>query len=197
MFPECPRKGWGGKYCWLTHGNVAQRLSKDQVEWQHLPFCSIPSWCGASRTIWDCCWPRGISSPGGAAPRDPLQGKSGYETEWSDSGENLILLVVEGNRTVCDAFDEPLHQLLSPSNKEKWRFIADASYSSSTSPSSWKLSFDSIGSLAAEFYKEKECNEKMFLSINISSSAFNFVWTCFCALKLSKLLKRLWGMCLQ
>jgi len=29
--------------------------------------CLVPSFCGASRTIWDCCWPWGIPSPPTAA----------------------------------------------------------------------------------------------------------------------------------
>jgi len=32
-----------------------------QVEWLHLRTCLVPSWCGASRTISDCCWSWGIS----------------------------------------------------------------------------------------------------------------------------------------
>jgi len=44
-----------------THGKAAQRSSKVQVAWLHLP-CLIPSCCGASRFIWDCCWPWVISS---------------------------------------------------------------------------------------------------------------------------------------
>ena len=52
-----------------THGKVTQSSSKNQVAWLHLRPCLVPSWCGASRTIWDCCWSRGISGrPGAAAP---------------------------------------------------------------------------------------------------------------------------------
>ena len=30
--------------------------------------CLVPSWCGATRTIWNCCWSWGISCP----PRDAV-----------------------------------------------------------------------------------------------------------------------------
>jgi len=27
------------------------------MSWLHLGPCLVPSWCGASRTMWDCYWP--------------------------------------------------------------------------------------------------------------------------------------------
>jgi len=56
--------------------------------------CLLPSWSGSSRTIWDCCWPWGISWGldfcwpwgifvlQGLLPRDPTQRKSGHENQW-------------------------------------------------------------------------------------------------------------------
>jgi len=46
-----------------THGQGAHRSSKARVEWLHLRPCLVPSYCGASRTIWDSCWPWRISRP--------------------------------------------------------------------------------------------------------------------------------------
>jgi len=43
-----------------THRKTAQTSPKYQVEWLHLWTCLIQSWCGASRTIWDCYSSRGI-----------------------------------------------------------------------------------------------------------------------------------------
>ena len=70
MCPECPRKDWRSKPFGLQsihgkafHGKAAQTSSKDHVAWLHLRFCSVPPQCGASRTIWDCCWSWGISRP--------------------------------------------------------------------------------------------------------------------------------------
>ena len=46
-----------------TQGKAAQTSSKGHVEWLHLQPSLVPSWCGANRIIWNCCWPWGISSP--------------------------------------------------------------------------------------------------------------------------------------
>ena len=63
-----------------THGKVAQRSSKDQVEWLHLRSCLVLSWCGANRNIWNCCWPWGISSPPRvAAPASLPKEKAGVK----------------------------------------------------------------------------------------------------------------------
>jgi len=37
-----------------THGKVAQRSTNGQAAWLHHRSCLVPSWCGASRTTWDC-----------------------------------------------------------------------------------------------------------------------------------------------
>ena len=37
-----------------SHRKTANRLLKHQVEWLHPRPCLIPSWCWASKTIWDC-----------------------------------------------------------------------------------------------------------------------------------------------
>ena len=65
MYPEFSRKDWRIESVKLqyTHWKAAKRSSKDQVEWLQLQPCLVPSWCGASRTIWDCCWSRGIWGP--------------------------------------------------------------------------------------------------------------------------------------
>jgi len=46
-----------------THGKVPQKLSKGHVGWLCLWPCLVPSWRGASRIIWNYCWPWGVSSP--------------------------------------------------------------------------------------------------------------------------------------
>jgi len=63
-----------------TPGKAVKRTPKGQVEWLHLRPCLVPSWCGASKTIWDCCWSWGISSPPrAAAPATLLRGKAGMK----------------------------------------------------------------------------------------------------------------------
>jgi len=63
-----------------THGKATEMSSKDQLDWRHLRPCLVPSWCGASRTIWNCCWSRGIPSPSGAvAPATLPRGKAGMK----------------------------------------------------------------------------------------------------------------------
>ena len=54
--PECPTKTGEASPDGYSHGKAAQSSSKDQVAWLHLQPCLVPSWCGAKRTIWDCCW---------------------------------------------------------------------------------------------------------------------------------------------
>jgi len=67
-----------------THGKAAQSSTKEQVEWLHLRPCLVPSWRGVSRTIWDCCWFWGVSSPPRAgAPATLPKGKPGTAmNEW-------------------------------------------------------------------------------------------------------------------
>ena len=63
-----------------THGKAGQSLSKGQVAWLHLRTCLVPSWCGASRTIWGILGP-----PRAASPVSLPKGKSGHkksENEW-------------------------------------------------------------------------------------------------------------------
>jgi len=45
-----------------TKRKASQKAFKDQVEWPHLRPCLVPSWCGASRFFWKCCWPRTYES---------------------------------------------------------------------------------------------------------------------------------------
>ena len=65
--PKCLRKErWispSGYSLHPTHGKAAQNSSMNQVAWLHLRPCLVPSWCRTSKTIWDCCWSWGISSP--------------------------------------------------------------------------------------------------------------------------------------
>jgi len=70
-----------------THWKAAQRSSKDQVAWLHIRPCLVPSWCGANRTVWDCCWPWGISFlPRAAAPSILPKRKAGTEmSEWMNT----------------------------------------------------------------------------------------------------------------
>jgi len=74
------QKGW--KTLVYTHRKVVQSSSKDQVGWLHLRPCLVPSWCGASRTIWDCCWSWEISSPPWAAASVTRKRKIGHQIEW-------------------------------------------------------------------------------------------------------------------
>ena len=71
-------------YRLYIHGKAAQSSSKDQVAWLHLWPCLVPSWCGDSRTVWNCCWSWGISSPSrAAAPATLPKGKAGTKmSEW-------------------------------------------------------------------------------------------------------------------
>ena len=69
-----------------THAKAARSSPKDQVEWLHLRPCLVPSWCRASRTIWDFCWPWGISSPPMATGLATLaRGKTGTKMNNRDS----------------------------------------------------------------------------------------------------------------
>ena len=70
MCPKCPRKEWRTKSLRTTvytHWKAGQSLSKDHLAWLHFRPCLVPSWCGASRTTWDCCWSWGILGPHKAA----------------------------------------------------------------------------------------------------------------------------------
>jgi len=52
-----------------THGKATLRSFKDHVMWLYLRPYVVTSWCGASRTIWDCWKQLVISiSPSAAAP---------------------------------------------------------------------------------------------------------------------------------
>ena len=55
-----------------------------QVAWLHLRPCLVPSWCGNSRTIWNCMLlvVRYFGSSQGCCPRDSPQRKSGHQNEW-------------------------------------------------------------------------------------------------------------------
>jgi len=66
-----------GKQVLHTHMKAAQISTKDQVPWLHLRPCLVPSWCGASKTMWDCLKPWGVSSPR-AEHR-----KTQFENEWN------------------------------------------------------------------------------------------------------------------
>jgi len=76
MCQNVPWKNGEASASAYTHGKAAQRLSKDQVEWLHLWTWLVPSWCGASKNIWDCCWSWGILGlPRAASPAILLRGK--------------------------------------------------------------------------------------------------------------------------
>jgi len=64
-----------------THRKSAKRSSKDQVKWLNLRSCLVPSRCGASRTIWDCCWSWGILGLSRAAA-PPLSPKEQRARKW-------------------------------------------------------------------------------------------------------------------
>jgi len=61
------------------------------------PTLLAPSWCGASRGIWDYCWSWGISGPPRAAsPATLPKGKSGTNvTEWIIWTPTLKLSIYE------------------------------------------------------------------------------------------------------
>jgi len=75
-----------------THGKAAQRSNKDEVKWSHLQPRLVPSWRGASRIIWNCWKPRGISSPARAAALATLlRQKAGMpENEWQTFFPNFL-----------------------------------------------------------------------------------------------------------
>ena len=50
--------------------------------WLHLRPCLVPSWCGATRGIWDYCWSWSISGPPRAAARDSPQRRIGHKNKW-------------------------------------------------------------------------------------------------------------------
>jgi len=83
--PECPRKDWRTKSFGLRSTPTGMRPKLClRTRWRIYisGLYLVLSWCGASRTIWDCCWSRGI--PGalwGFSPGDPPQTKSGHENE--------------------------------------------------------------------------------------------------------------------
>ena len=76
---NAPRKTGEANPAGYTHGKRAQMSSKDQVEWLHLQPCLVPSWCGASRTIWNACWLWGIPSPRAGSPATPLTEKQAWK----------------------------------------------------------------------------------------------------------------------
>jgi len=97
MWPECPEKDWGSKSFRLqsgTHGKTAQSSSKDQMAWLHLRPCLVPPWCGASRTIWDFCWSRGILGPHRAtAPATLPKRKPGVKmNEYAGLHRNFLFM---------------------------------------------------------------------------------------------------------
>jgi len=74
-----------------THGKAAQRLTKNQTELLHFRPCLVPSWCGASRTIWNRCWSWGISSPPrDAVPTTHKRGKAGVKINERMFGQKLM-----------------------------------------------------------------------------------------------------------
>jgi len=84
MCPERAGKDWRSKTFGLviTRGKIVQKSSKHQVAWLHLRPCLVSSWCGASRSIFDCYWSWGISGlPRSAAPSNSPQRKTGHENE--------------------------------------------------------------------------------------------------------------------
>ena len=62
----------------------AQKSSKARVKWLPLWPCLVPSWCGASRTIWNFCWPWGISSLPTAVTSAISLEKKRHENEWNE-----------------------------------------------------------------------------------------------------------------
>ena len=86
MYPKCPRKEWQIKSFRLqpTPTGSGPKLFKDHVAWLHLQHCLVPSWCGATRTISNCCGSWGISCPpNAAAPATLPKGKPGTKmSKW-------------------------------------------------------------------------------------------------------------------
>jgi len=81
MCLECRRKNGKASPVGYTYGKADKRSSKDQVEGLNLRTFMVPSWCGCScRTVWDCCWPWGISrSPKAAVLMTILREKTGMK----------------------------------------------------------------------------------------------------------------------
>ena len=88
IYPKCPGKDWKAGPAGYTHRKATHSPTKDQVEWLHLRPCLVPSWCGTSRTTWDCCWSWGISSLHKTAapatrPREKVGRKMNEKNEYS------------------------------------------------------------------------------------------------------------------
>jgi len=68
-WPECPGKIGKASPTGLTQVRAAQRSPKNQVAWLHLRLCLVQSWCGTSKTIFNCwnLWSITIN-PGADAP---------------------------------------------------------------------------------------------------------------------------------
>ena len=78
MCPECPGKDWRSKPFRLQSTPTEKRPKV------HLQPCLVPSWCGASRTICDCCW-------------------SWAGTDLGSAGYSAIIVLAAPSR--CDLFD--------------------------------------------------------------------------------------------
>jgi len=96
---KCPVKDWQGKSCWLHPRETTKRSSKDQMERMYLRPCSVSSWCWASRNIWDCCWPWGISSPPRAACPRTLPWKNVGVLAWWFATYNVEFVIAIGEWT--------------------------------------------------------------------------------------------------
>jgi len=99
MFPECHKKDSGGGPADYTHGKVAQRLSRDQVEWLHLRPRLVSFRREASRRLLltvdrDFCGPKGFSNfSRTAVPATFPRGKSGLRmNEWMNESFKLTIL---------------------------------------------------------------------------------------------------------
>ena len=82
-----------------THGKRPRGSSKDQMECIYLWPCLVPSWCWASRNIWDCCWPWGISSPPRAAGPRTLPWRKVGVVAWWFATYNVEFVIAIGKWT--------------------------------------------------------------------------------------------------
>ena len=86
MCPECPGKDWRSKSFRLQSTPTGKRSKLcPRKRWRdYISDFAWSSWCGDSRTIWDCCWSWGISAPPRASALATLpKGKPGTKMkEW-------------------------------------------------------------------------------------------------------------------
>ena len=91
MCPECPGKDFP-RQVMLATSTRKQHIGCPRTRWRAAtPTLLCPSWRGASRNIWDCCWPwRAWVLLVLRAPASLPRGKAGMKIEWRDFSHTTI-----------------------------------------------------------------------------------------------------------